>query len=124
MSEATWKRASMTRRSLARFLGALIGLPVLSSQAEIRPLPAPPPSSGPLPAGDTRDPVALAFLAALERGGAVTVYYHGGSTPGAMRKFTPQSIYRIVPGGRLYATGICHLRAEVRTLRLDRARLG
>lgn len=114
----------MTRRSLARLLGALIGLPVLSSQAEPRPQPKSTSSTGPLPPGDTRDPVALALLAALERGGSVTIYYHGGSTPGAMRKFTPQSVHRLVPGGRLYATGTCHLRDGIRTLRLDRARLG
>ena len=113
----------MTRRSLAGFLGALIGLPALHA-TESRPQPKPHPSPEPLPPGDTRDPVALAFLAALERGGSVTVYYHGGSTPGAMRKFTPQSVYRLVPSGRLYATGTCHLREKTRTLRLDRARLG
>jgi predicted DNA-binding transcriptional regulator YafY len=112
----------MTRRSLAKFLGVFFSVPALQAAPSPRLEPHQP--KDPLPPGDTRDPVALAFLAALERGGCVTVYYHGGSTPGAMRKFTPQSVYRLVPGGRLYATGSCHLRKETRTLRLDRARLG
>lgn len=112
----------MTRRSLVRFLGACFSLPALQAAPSLsREVSAP---KDPLPPGDTRDPVALAFLAALECGGSVTVYYHGGSTPGAMRKFTPQSVYRLVPGGRLYATGTCQLRRETRTLRLDRTRLG
>ncbi len=112
----------MTRRSLARFLGALFSLPALQAAPSLPRESLQP--KDPLPPGNTRDPVALAFLAALERGGQVTVYYHGGSTPGAMRKFTPQSVFRLVPGGHLYATGNCHLRKETRTLRLDRARLG
>jgi predicted DNA-binding transcriptional regulator YafY len=112
----------MTRRSLAKFLGAFFSVPALQAAPSTPVLPQQP--KAPLPPGDTRDPVALAFLAALESGGYVTVYYHGGSTPGAMRKFTPQSVFRLVPGGHLYATGNCHLRKETRTLRLDRARLG
>jgi predicted DNA-binding transcriptional regulator YafY len=112
----------MTRRSLAKFLGVFFSVPALQAQpSPLRELHQP---KNPLPPGDTRDPVALAFLGALERGGCVTVYYHGGSTPGAMRKFTPQAVFRLVPGGHLYATGNCHLRKETRTLRLDRARLG
>jgi hypothetical protein len=112
----------MTRRSLAKFLGAFLSVPALQAAPSLPREPLQPKS--PLPPGDTRDPVALAFLGALERGGCVTVYYHGGTTPGAMRRFTPQSIYRLVPGGYLYATGNCHLRKDTRTLRLDRARLG
>ncbi|OYV04156.1 MAG: hypothetical protein CFE26_18405 [Verrucomicrobiales bacterium VVV1] len=112
----------MTRRSLAKFFGAFLSVPVLQATPSLQPECLQP--KDPLPPGDTRDPVALAFLAALERGGYVTVYYHGGSTPGAMRKFTPQAVFRLVTGGHLYATGTCHLRKETRTLRLDRARLG
>jgi len=114
----------MTRRSLAKFLGAFLSIPALrAASTPAEPLEPFSPKD-PLPAGETRDPVALAFLAALERGGALTIYYLGGSTPGAMRRFTPQSIYRLSHGGHLYATGNCHLRRETRTLRLDRARLG
>jgi len=112
----------MTRRSLAKFLSAFLSVPALQASPSLSREPHPP--KEPLPPGDTRDPVALAFLAALESGGCVTVYYHGGSTPGAMRRFTPQAVFRLVPGGYLYATGNCHLRKETRTLRLDRARLG
>ena len=114
----------MTRRSLAKFLGGFLSIPTLRAASPPAEPREPFASNDPLPPGETRDPVALAFLAALERGGQVTVYYHGGSTPGAMRRFAPQSVYRLVPGGRLYATGTCHLRKETRTLRLDRARLG
>ncbi len=64
-----------------------------------------------------------AFLDAIIAEQPLPLFYQGGSTPGALRRFTPTSIHRLRPGGPIYARGHCHLRDAPRTLRLDRVRL-
>ena len=76
-----------------------------------------------LPVHQSHDPVARVFLGSLRQQEAVPLYYQGGSTPGAFRRFRPVSLYRLFPGGPIYAHGFCLLRQETRTLRLDRVRL-
>lgn len=75
-----------------------------------------------VPVESSDHPVAADFLLARRSGRPVAVYYHGGSTPGALRIFIPETLFRLRPGGPIYARGFCHLRHDVRTLRVDRAR--
>ena len=72
---------------------------------------------------DPQDPVAAAFLRAITGDLDLPIYYLGGSTPGALRRFAPTSLYRLAPGGPIYAQGLCLRRKATRTLRLDRVRL-
>jgi predicted DNA-binding transcriptional regulator YafY len=67
--------------------------------------------------------VANAFLEAMKVRQPVSIFYLGGSTPGILRRFKPNALYRLTPGGPIFATGICELRHGTRTLRLDRVRL-
>jgi predicted DNA-binding transcriptional regulator YafY len=108
-----------TRRSLGRWLAGLFLVRSLPCPAA-----APPPreSAAPIPLAETRDPLAREFLRALMEERGVPVYYHGGSTPGALRIIRPECLFRLRPGGRIYVRGYCELRREVRTLRLDRVR--
>lgn len=77
-----------------------------------------------LPVHQSQDPVARVFLGSMMQKEPVPLFYQGGSTPGAFRRFRPVSLYRLFPGGPIYAHGFCLLRQESRTLRLDRVRLG
>lgn len=126
MSYPLWEVSDMKlmplrRRAFARLLGALIAAPVVGAAVSI-----PRTRIGPVvpvtevPDGDE---TLAAFVGALSNERPVTVYYHGGSTPGALRRFRPTSIYRLRPGGPVYASGLCELRGGTRLLRLDRARL-
>ena len=76
-----------------------------------------------LPVGSSDDPVASALLDCIQKGKPAALYYQGGSTPGIHRRFQPISLYRMIPGGPIYAHGRCLLRDEPRTLRVDRIRL-
>jgi predicted DNA-binding transcriptional regulator YafY len=111
---------NLTRRSLGRWIaGILVAKSLPSPAAE----PVPDGGFAPIPLEDTRDPVARVFLRALMEERGVAIYYHGGSTPGALRVVRPDSLFRLRPGGRIYVRGRCELRGEARTFRLDRARL-
>jgi predicted DNA-binding transcriptional regulator YafY len=112
--------ANFSRRSLGRWLAGLLLVKSLPARAA-RPLPADP--AAPIPLADSRDPLARVFLRALVEERGVAIYYHGGSTPGALRVIRPESLFRLRPGGRIYVRGHCQLRGECRTFRLDRARL-
>jgi len=70
------------------------------------------------------DEVERAFVAAVREGVELSVFYQGGRTPWALRRFRPETLYRLEPGGPAYAEGICRQRDASRTLRLDRVRLG
>lgn len=110
----------LSRRRLGQwFVSCLI--PV-SAAASTPPLP-PETLHEAIPVNETGDPVAAEFLAAMLGGRGVAIFYHGGSTPGAHRVFEPESLFRLRPGGPIYSRGVCRLRGEFRTLRLDRARL-
>lgn len=67
-------------------------------------------------------PVAADFIRSQRTGRPVAIYYHGGTTPGALRIFVPETLFRMRPGGPIYARGYCHLRKDIRILRLDRTR--
>lgn len=111
--------ANLSRRSLGRWLAGLVvfkSLPYPTAAAA----PADP---VPIPLADTSDPVARVFLRAMMEERGVAIYYHGGSTPGALRIVRPQGLFRLRPGGRIYVRSHCELRGETRTFRLDRARL-
>jgi hypothetical protein len=75
------------------------------------------------PVRDSDDPIAKAFLKGILNDESITLYYLGGSTPGALRRFRPHSLYRLTPGGPIFASGICQYRRATRTLRLDRVRM-
>mgnify|MGYP000642794614 CR=1 FL=1 len=110
---------NLPRRRFARWLAALSLAPAALPVAGARRLPLAPT----LPVRDSRDPVAAAVLDALLRRQPLALYYHGGATPGACRRFRPEALYRHRAGGPIYAHGYCELRQATRTLRLDRARL-
>ena len=75
------------------------------------------------PIHESDDPFARQFLTAAAHGQTVSFYYIGGANPGILRRFRPRSLYRLEPGGPIYATGECHLRRATRVFRLDRVRL-
>ncbi len=107
--------ATMTRRTLGRWIAGLFIAKSLPCPAVERP-------ADPILLEDTSDPLAREFLRAMMEERGVAVYYHGGSTPGALRILRPESLFRLRPGGRIYVKGRCELRRETRTLRLDKAR--
>jgi predicted DNA-binding transcriptional regulator YafY len=111
---------NLSRRSLGRWMAALFFARTLPSPAAE---PEAAEATAPIPLADTRDPLARIFLRALMEERGVAIYYHGGSTPGALRVVRPESLFRLRPGGRIYVRGRCELRQETRTFRLDRARL-
>jgi len=109
----------MNRRRFAHFLTgiALAPAPALIAGSPCHPI-------APIhPVTDSCDPATGIFLKAMESDESIAIYYHGGSTPGALRHFRPHSLYRLKPGGPIFASGICQLRDGTRTLRLDRVRL-
>lgn len=106
----------ISRRALGRWITGLLAVRSLPGLAAA-------PADTPIPLATTRDPVARVFLDAMMENRGVAVFYHGGSTPGALRVFRPECLFRLRPGGWIYARGHCELRGGTRTLRLDRARL-
>ena len=111
-------KTMLTRRSLGRWITGMFAIGSLPAPAA-----SPPEPPAPIPLEDTSDPVARVFLGALMEERGVAIYYHGGSTPGALRVVRPESLFRLRPGGRIYVRGRCELRGESRTFRLERARL-
>lgn len=75
-----------------------------------------------LPVTSSTDSITRRFLHAASHRRTIAIFYQGGSTPGAFRRFTPESLFRFRPGGPIYAKGFCHLRNSERTLRIDRSR--
>ena len=75
------------------------------------------------PVKESDEPVTAEFLKALNMDRAVTVYYHGGASPGLLRQVRPRALYRLRPGGPVYAIGECRMRCATRIFRLDRVRL-
>lgn len=109
----------IVRRHFARFLAgfALSPAPTLFAGSPRQPL-------APIhPVQETDDPIAAVFLKAMSKGHSIPLFYLGGSTPGALRRFKPNTLYRLSPGGPIFASGICQWRQGTRTLRLDRVRL-
>ena len=76
------------------------------------------------PVQESSDTVVAACLEAADRAAPVSLYYHGGSSPGRLRKFSPDRVF-LVPGhDHGYVSGYCHLRRAPRILRADRIALG
>ena len=123
-------RMTLMPQHRRRFLRWLTALPFIAGAAA-NAVPSQPPAEAAaspvdpprLPVGETDHPVARALLRAIAEERPLPVYYHAGTTPGALRRFQPHAIYRLRPGGRLYANGFCQLRQADRTLRLDRISL-
>lgn len=99
--------------------GKLLRLPASAPALAARRLPLAPAQR----ISQSHDPLAATVLQAIDRGQGLAIYYHGGSTRGALRHFRPDSLYRLRSGGPLYVDGHCLLRDTTRTLRLDRIRL-
>ncbi|NNC90083.1 MAG: hypothetical protein HKN82_16620 [Akkermansiaceae bacterium] len=76
------------------------------------------------PVRESRDSIVTACLQAAERGEALSVYYHGGTTPGRLRTFSPDLVFRVPLHEHRYVSGYCHLRHAPRILRADRMALG
>ncbi|GAA5481844.1 WYL domain-containing protein [Haloferula sargassicola] len=110
---------SLSRRRFATLLAAFAGLPAAARCAETGARKIAPVS----PVRRSDDPVVSTFLRAITDEETIAIYYHGGTNPGALRRFRPISIYRVEDGAAIYAHGYCQLRGEPRTLRLDKIRL-
>jgi len=108
----------VTRRSFAHLIGSLFLLPQIAPARETKRLPLAPT----FPVQESSDPIATRFLEAIVIHESVPLFYQGGETPGVFRRFVPTSLYRLTPGGPIFATGHCLLRNASRTLRLDRVR--
>jgi len=67
------------------------------------------------------DPVVQAVVAAAKQQRVLHLRYQRGSTPGALRRFTPAQGFRVWDAchAPLYLNGWCHERQQHRTLRLD-----
>jgi predicted DNA-binding transcriptional regulator YafY len=108
-----------TLRTPRRLLGGLFHSPQSAPALEVRRLPLAPT----FPVRESEDPMTSRFLGAIRDHETLTLYYHGGSSPGILRRFLPTELYRHSPGGPIIAGGHCMLRGSTRTLRLDRVRL-
>ncbi|MGB6221505.1 hypothetical protein [Haloferula sp.] len=109
----------VTRRSFGRLLGGLCLTPQIAPALVIKRLPLAPT----YPVQESSDPTSSRFLDAIRDHETLSLYYHGGSSPGILRRFRPTELYRHTPGGPIIASGHCMLRGSTRTLRLDRVRL-
>ena len=76
-----------------------------------------------LPVRESRDSVVLRSLSAASTGKPVSLYYHGGQSPGRLRKFSPELVFRLPGHEPIYVTGYCHLRQAPRVFRADRIAL-
>lgn len=76
------------------------------------------------PVRESSDAVVGACLDAADRGAPVSLYYHGGSSPGRLRKFSPDLVFQIPGHDHDYISGYCHLRQAPRILRADRIAQG
>jgi len=75
------------------------------------------------PVGDSDDPLTAALLRAASDGSSVPLFYHGGSQPGRLRRFSPECVFRPEGVRHDYVSGFCHLRNAPRILRVDRIAL-
>lgn len=75
------------------------------------------------PVRESSDPIVLACLVAAGQGKALSIYYHGGSTPGRLRKLSPELVFQLPGHPPRYVAGYCHLRQAPRIFRIDRISL-
>lgn len=75
------------------------------------------------PVRESRDPTVVACLTAANEGKALPLYYHGGSTPGRLRKVSPELVFHLPGHDQRYVAGYCHLRQAPRIFRIDRISL-
>ena len=73
-----------------------------------------------IPVHKSRDPVTTMILSHALQGRSLPLYYHGGSQPGRLRRFSPELVFRHERGHHTYVSGFCHLREAPRILRVDR----
>ena len=71
------------------------------------------------PVLESRDPIVIACLAAADDGKPLPLYYHGGSTPGRLRKLSPELVFQLPGHTPRYVAGYCHLRQAPRIFRID-----
>lgn len=76
-----------------------------------------------LPVTASGIPVTVALLEAVELGRPLAIYYHGGTQPGRLRRFSPDLVFRAQGVRHAYVSGYCHLRHAPRILRVDRISL-
>jgi hypothetical protein len=78
------------------------------------------------PLWEVADPSLMELIRAAELSLPVRLIYHGGSTPGAARWFTPSLVFQVAEFQAedeflpVYVSGWCHSRQAHRILRLDR----
>ena len=75
------------------------------------------------PVRESHDLIVLACLAAANEGKALALYYHGGCTPGRLRRFSPELVFQLPDHESRYVSGYCHLRQAPRIFRIDRISL-
>ena len=125
-------KSGFARRSFLRVLGALVAAPVIGRAAAPDSVPAGRFEDDReswlrvwsvmprVPVCESGDPVTLALLDHARRGRQLAVFYHGGSRPGRLRRFSPELVFRVEGGRATYVSGFCQLRGEPRILRVDR----
>jgi len=59
------------------------------------------------------------LINAASRRESLTLYYHGGSDTGRLRRFSPEQVFYAEHSTIAYVNGHCHLRGERRTLKID-----
>lgn len=139
MSHPTPQSSRMTtrrlpgRRTFIRLLGLLCGAPAVAGADPQARCPAFAPD-GPdwllawknlprHPVTSSDHPLTATLLRAAADGRAVALYYHGGSQPGRLRRFSPELVFRPEGLRHDYVSGFCHLRQAPRVLRVDRIAL-
>jgi hypothetical protein len=81
------------------------------------------------PLWEVADPSLMELIRAAELSLPVRLIYHGGSTPGAARWFTPSLVFQVAEFQAedeflpVHVSGWCHSRQAHRILRLDRIQL-
>ena len=76
-----------------------------------------------LPVRASRDRVIAHSLAMAAAGQPMSFYYHGGHSPGRLRKVSPELVFRLPGHDHAYLSGYCHLRHAPRVFRIDRISL-
>ena len=67
--------------------------------------------------------ITQSLIDAAQQHTTLSLYYHGGTDTGRLRKFTPECVFRISSKEFTYVGGYCHLRRSHRVLRTDRISL-
>jgi hypothetical protein len=75
------------------------------------------------PVHESFDEVVFTCIEAAERGETLSLYYHGGTHPGRLRRFNPFFVFQMPIHEHRYVSGYCHLRRAPRVLRVDRISL-